>query len=161
MVEMNGWEMSLSWSKRGIWGRRGGRWWSGGGVNCHETSSLGFRGVPLSPVVPLSPCPLVRHLPLNHYITTSNLSDVIFLRLLNISILKKNIPLSSNRHPSLKEMKWISIVSYPFEFVIMKNVVMSWLCVVGWDEMRWGKQGNVQYWLLGSFWWLGTYLRVL
>ena len=98
----------------------------GGGVNCHETSSLGFRGVP---VVPLSSCPLVRHLPLNHYIKTSKLSDsdIISLRLLNISILKKDIPLYSNRHPSLKGMKCSVLFRPPFEFVIIKNVVMSWL----------------------------------
>ena len=81
----------------------------GGGVNCHETSSLGFRGVPLSscprsPLVLLSSCAPSTTQPLHHNFQPVRLRHHLFEASEHLNI-ETTIPFSSNRHPSLKEMK--------------------------------------------------------
>ena len=141
MVEMNGWEMSLSWSKRGIWGRRGvggGGW--GSQLSRNIKSWLPRR--PLVPRSPLVPCPLVllpscapsTTQPLHH-----NFQPVrrhLFEASEHLNIEKRHSSFLKSS-PFSKRDEMFSIVSYPFEFVIIKTlwwVGYEWLFAMRWDE---------------------------
>ena len=145
--------------QKGDLGEEGGRWWWVGEstVTKHQVLASAASPCPLVPVVLL--CAIY------HSTTTSQLptcqTQTSSLWGFWTSQYWNNYSLFLKSPPLSKRDEMFSIVSPPFEFVIMKNDVRSWLWTAGCDEMRWGKQGNVQYWLLGSFWWLDAYLRVL
>ena len=113
----------------------------GGGVNCHETSSLGFRGVPLSscprsPLVLLSSCAPSTTQPLHHNFQPVRLRHHLFEASEHLNI-ETTIPFSSNRHPSLKEMKCSVLFRLPLNLWLwrtMLGVGYERLVVMRWDE---------------------------
>ena len=138
MVEMNGWEMSLSWSKRGIWGSKGGRWWWVGEstVTKHQVLASAASPCPLVPVVLLSSCAPSTTQPLHHNFQPVRLRHHLFEASEHLNI-ETTIPFSSNRHPSLKEMKCSVLFRLPLNLWLwrtMLGVGYERLVVMRWDE---------------------------